>query len=151
MNKTNKIKAALIFLAILCAFGCNKTKKQGFCTKTARISSENIYIVEDNLNILKSKKIAKIYIEQAFAYLLQNSSGNTFYTDILEKKDKYSVQLFSKKDGEKDVVFLNFFILDYKSDDFYTKRVVVWDGGSYFWHISYDVQKDEFFDVWINY
>lgn len=83
--------------------------------------------------------------------MLQNSSGNTFYTDILEKKDKYSVQLFSKKDGEKDVVFLNFFILDYKSDDFYTKRVVVWDGGSYFWHISYDVQKDEFFDVWINY
>lgn len=58
--------------------------------------------------------------------------------------------MFTRNDGEKDIVYLNFFILDYKADYFNTKQVVVWDGGTDFWNITYDIQKDEFYDIWIN-
>lgn len=112
-----------------------------------KIDEENIYIVEDKLNILKSKKDAEVYIEKAFSYLLQDRYK---FHDILIKKEGYSVQLFTRNDGEKDIVYLNFFILDYKADYFNTQQVVVWDGGTDFWNITYDIQKDEFYDIWIN-
>lgn len=114
---------------------------------TGKIKEENIYIVEDKLNILKSKKDAEVYIEKAFSYLLQHKDE---FHNILMKKEGYSVQLFTKNDGTKDIVYLNFFILDYKADYFNTKQVVVWDGGTDFWNITYDIQKDEFYDIWIN-
>jgi hypothetical protein len=114
---------------------------------SGKIKEEDIYIVEDKLNILKSKKDAEVYIEKAFSYLLQDRYK---FHDILIKKEGYSVQLFTRNDGEKDIVYLNFFILDYKADYFNTKQVVVWDGGTDFWNITYDIQKDEFYDIWIN-
>ena len=119
---------------------------------TEKIKEENIYIVEDELNILPSKKDAETYIEKVFMYLLQkNRNPYEFYYDILRKKEKYSVQLFTRKDGTKSIIYLNFFILDYKADYFNTKQVVVWDGGTDFWNITYDIQKDEFYDIWINF
>ena len=96
---------------------------------TGKIKEENIYIVEDKLNILKSKRDAEVYIEKAFSYLLQHKAE---FHNILIKKEGYSVQLFTKNDGTKDIVYLNFFILDYKADYFNTKQVVVWDGGNRF-------------------
>jgi hypothetical protein len=117
---------------------------------TGKIKEENIFIVEDELNILKSKKDAEIYIEKAFKYLLQHRNENGFYYDILHKKEDYSVQLFTRKDGTKNIIYLNFFILDYKAEPFNTNQVVVWDGGTDFWNISFDIQKDEFYDIWIN-
>ena len=73
-----------------------------------KIDEENIYIVEDKLNILKSKKDAEVYIEKAFSYLLQDRYK---FHDILIKKEGYSVQLFTKNDGTKDIVYLNFLFL----------------------------------------
>lgn len=108
---------------------------------------ENIYIVEDQLNILLSKKEAEIYIEKAFSYLLQ---FNDLYADILRKKMEYSVQLFTRKDGDKRIVYLNFFILQEKKDSFNTVEVVVFDGGTDFWNITYDLEKEDFCDLWIN-
>ena len=49
-----------------------------------KIDEENIYIVEDKLNILKSKKDAEVYIEKAFSYLLQDRYK---FHDILIKKE----------------------------------------------------------------
>ena len=117
---------------------------------TCPIKDENIYIVEDKLNILHSKTDAKIYIEKAFIYMLLHIIDNDSYHDIFNKKEKYSVQLFTRKDGTKSIIYLNFFILDYKADYFNTDQVVVWDGGTDFWNITYDIQKDEFYDIWIN-
>ena len=89
---------------------------------TGKIQDENIYIVEDKLNILKSKKDAEVYIEKAFSYLQQNH-----IYEILLKKEKYSVQLFTRTEENKNIVYLNFFILDYKEDYFYTEEVIVFE------------------------
>lgn len=112
-----------------------------------KIKEENIYIVEDKLNILKSKKKSEIFIEKAFSYLLE---FDDFYADILRKKENYSVQLFTSKEDNKSFVYLNFFILETKEDYFYTEEVVVYDGGSDFWTIKYDLEKEEFYDLWVN-
>ena len=112
---------------------------------TGKIQDENIYIVEDKLNILKSKKDAEVYIEKAFSYLQQNH-----IYEILLKKEKYSVQLFTRTEENKNIVYLNFFILDYKEDYFYTEEVIVFDGGTSFWNIKYDIQNDNFYNIWIN-
>ena len=112
---------------------------------TGKIQDENIYIVEDKLNILKSKKDAEVYIEKAFSYLQQNH-----IYEILLKKEKYSVQLFTRTEENKNIVYLNFFILDYKEDYFYTQEVIVFDGGTSFWNIKYDIQNDNFYNIWIN-
>jgi hypothetical protein len=117
---------------------------------SGKINEENIYIVEDELKILSSKEDAEFYIEKTFQYLLQNLNKNGFYYEVLRKKENYSVQLFTRKDGTKNIVYLNFFILDYKAEYFNTTQVVVWDGGTNFWHISFDIQKENFYDIWIN-
>ena len=137
-------KSFLVFVIILLSLSLYAQSINKL--NTEKIKEENIYIVEDELNILPSKKDAETYIEKVFMYLLQENS----YYDILRKKEKYSVQLFTRKDGTKSIIYLNFFILDYKADYFNTKQVVVWDGGSDFWNITYDIQKDEFYDIWIN-
>lgn len=137
-------KSFLVFVIILLSLSLYAQSINKL--NTEKIKEENIYIVEDELNILPSKKDAETYIEKVFMYLLQENS----YYDILRKKEKYSVQLFTRKDGTKSIIYLNFFILDYKADYFNTKQVVVWDGGTDFWNITYDIQKDEFYDIWIN-
>ena len=142
-------KSFLVFVIILLSLSLYAQSINKL--NTEKIKEENIYIVEDELNILPSKKDAETYIEKVFMYLLQkNKNPNGFYYDILRKKEKYSVQLFTRKDGTKSIIYLNFFILDYKADYFNTKQVVVWDGGTDFWNITYDIQKDEFYDIWIN-
>ena len=50
-----------------------------------KIKEENIYIVEDKLDILKSKKDAEVYIEKAFACLLQD--GSDFLMIYLAKRN----------------------------------------------------------------
>ena len=142
-------KSFLVFVIILLSLSLYAQSINKL--NTEKIKEENIYIVEDELNILPSKKDAETYIEKVFMYLLQkNRNPYEFYYDILRKKEKYSVQLFTRKDGTKSIIYLNFFILDYKADYFNTKQVVVWDGGTNFWNITYDIQKDEFYDIWIN-
>ena len=143
-------KSFLVFVIILLSLSLYAQSINKL--NTEKIKEENIYIVEDELNILPSKKDAETYIEKVFMYLLQkNRNPYEFYYDILRKKEKYSVQLFTRKDGTKSIIYLNFFILDYKADYFNTKQVVVWDGGTNFWNITYDIQKDEFYDIWINF
>ena len=143
-------KSFLVFVIILLSLSLYAQSINKL--NTEKIKEENIYIVEDELNILPSKKDAETYIEKVFMYLLQkNRNPYEFYYDILRKKEKYSVQLFTRKDGTKSIIYLNFFILDYKADYFNTKQVVVWDGGTDFWNITYDIQKDEFYDIWINF
>ena len=53
-------------------------------------------------------------------------------------------------DGNKKIVYLNFFILDDKEDCFSTEEVIVFDGGTDFWNISYDIEKEEFYNLWVN-
>lgn len=143
-------KSFLVFVIILLSLSLYAQSISKL--NTEKIKEENIYIVEDELNILPSKKDAETYIEKVFMYLLQkNRNPYGFYYDILRKKEKYSVQLFTRKDGTKSIIYLNFFILDYKADYFNTEQVVVWDGGTNFWNITYDIQKDEFYDIWINF
>ena len=114
------------------------------------IKEENIYIVEDKLDILNSKDDAKIYIKKAFIYMILHVIDDDFYHDILEKKEEYSVQVFTRMDGNKKIVYLNFFILDDKEDCFSTEEVIVFDGGTDFWNISYDIEKEEFYNLWVN-
>ena len=113
-----------------------------------KMKEENIYIVDDKLDILKSKKDAEVYIEKAFACLLQD--GSDFFYDILSKKKQYSVQLFTYNEGTKNIVYLNFFIIDEKDDYLNTKELIVFDGGTNFWNIKYDIQNDNFYDIFIN-
>jgi len=45
---------------------------------------------------------------------------------------------------------LNFFIIDEKDDYLNTKELIVFDGGTNFWNIKYDIQNDNFYDIFIN-
>lgn len=111
-----------------------------------KIKEENIYIVEDKLNILKSKEDANFYIEKAFIYISDFCLWNI---DILRKKGSYSVQLFTRQDGDRNFIYLNFFILEEK-DYFNTNEVIVFDGGTDFWNIKFDLKKECFYDLWVN-
>lgn len=72
---------------------------------------------------------------------------------IHEKLNNYKRQYFGyiDKNGNR-VLFINCFWSNDKddSDSWLTERTMVLDGGSYYWNVKYNLDKNELFDLAIN-
>jgi hypothetical protein len=79
-----------------------------------------------------------------FSNYYKESSGN-----ICEKFYIFKVQCTGYKKAGKKYIEFNF-IGDPSGDDWKTNKMMVCDGGWYFWNIMYDVSKKRVYDLRIN-
>jgi hypothetical protein len=85
---------------------------------------------------------------------LNNQLVNQFSTPIIHKKlHKYKRQYFGYTDKNGDrILLINCFWAKDKGDKdrWLTSRIMVLDGGSYYWNIKFNLDKKQLFDLDIN-
>lgn len=83
---------------------------------------------------------------------LNRQNLNQTSTPVIHKKlRKYKRQYFGyiDKNGER-ILLINCFWDKESERNWINNRVVVLDGGSYYWNVKYNIDKDKLFDLQIN-
>ncbi len=83
---------------------------------------------------------------------LNRQNLNQTSTPVIHKKlRKYKRQYFGyiDKNGER-ILLINCFWDKESERNWLNNRVVVLDGGSYYWNVKYNIDKDKLFDLQIN-
>ncbi|WP_316787004.1 hypothetical protein [Pedobacter frigiditerrae] len=85
---------------------------------------------------------------------LNNQLVNQFSTPIIHKKlHKYKRQYFGyiDKNGDRILLINCFWAKDkYDTDRWLTSRILVLDGGSYYWNVKFNLDKKQLLDLDIN-
>jgi len=79
---------------------------------------------------------------------------NQFDTPVIDKNlSKYKRQYFGYYDKNRNrILFINCFWKKEKEENFFwlNERIMVLDGGSYFWNVKYNLNTNELFDLDVN-
>ncbi len=81
------------------------------------------------------------------AQLPNQSSGPVIH----KKLHKYKRQYFGYIDANGDrILLINCFWAKHDHEDWLVRKIVMLDGGSYFWHIKCNLNKNELFELSVN-
>ncbi|WKN30325.1 hypothetical protein PZB74_15275 [Porifericola rhodea] len=83
---------------------------------------------------------------------LVNQDGTKYNPIIHQNLKKYKRQYFGylDEDGNRILLINAFWGEDESSDDWLRERVLVFDGGSYYWSIRYNIDKHKLFGLQVN-
>jgi hypothetical protein len=110
--------------------------------------NNDIYIVEDELKILTKQKGYE-YLNALFDYMFALDEQEC--NEILNKWEKYKVQIASFNKNGKEYIYFNFLGGGILTKKFLESGLIqVCDGGNAFWSICYNLKEKKFYNLSIN-